>query len=184
MFRLLTRIPLRQQLQSQIRLNSSTSGPIYDNLLVSLRNDLKQNIRNKGNPLEKTVIRGVLSEMKNLEIENHGSIVDEFKIYDHLNKLVKQRKETAKEYLKPNQPERFKELAETELNESKIIENYLTKLPVASEAEIESKIKQIIEIVGSTEKKKIFSKIPWGKINIEWKASRGAVSDVVNKLLK
>lgn len=103
---------------------------------------------------------------------------------DHLNKLVKQRKETAKEYLKPNQPERFKELAETELNESKIIENYLTKLPVASESEIENKIKQIIETVGSTERKKIFSKIPWGKINIEWKASRGAVSDVVNKLLK
>lgn len=169
-----------------VRLNStgtaSSAGALYDGLLVSLRNDLKASIRNKAPAIEKTTIRGIMSEMKNLEIDNHGTAVDEFKIFDHLNKLVKQRKETAKEYLKPDQPERFKELAEKELDEAKIISKYLGGLPVATEDEIKSKLEQLMEAENITDKRKLFAKIPWNKINQEWKASRGAVSDVINKL--
>lgn len=161
---------------------ASTAGATYDSVLVALRNDLKACIRNKLPAIEKNTIRGVMSEMKNLEIENHGSAIDEFKIFDHLNKLIKQRNETAAEYLKPEQPERFKELAQKELDEAAIISKYIKALPVASEEEIKAKVVALMEAEGITDKKRIFSKIPWGKINAEWKASRGAVSDVINKL--
>lgn len=167
-----------------IRFNStaSSAGPIYDGFLTTLRNDLKLSIRNKAPAIEKTTLRCVLSEMKNLEIENHGSVVDEFKIFDHLNKLVKQRNETANEYLKPDQPERFKELAEKELNEAKLISKYLAALPVATEDEIKAKVEALMKAENITDKRKIFAKIPWNKINAEWKASRGAVSEAINKL--
>lgn len=167
-----------------VRFNSTASaaGPIYDGFLTTLRNDLKLSIRNKAPALEKTTLRGILSEMKNLEIENHGSVVDEFKIFDHLNKLVKQRNDTANEYLKPDQPERFKELAEKELSEARVISKYLTALPVASVEEIKAKVEELMKSENITDKRKVFAKIPWNKINAEWKASRGAVSDVVNKL--
>lgn len=178
---------LRRTVISNIRFNSSasassTAGPFYDGFLSTLRNDLKVSMRNKAPATEKATLRGILSEMKNLEIENHGSIVDEFKIYDHLRKLVKQRTETANEYLKPEQPERFKELAQKELDEAAIIEKYLVGLPVASSEDIKAKIVEIMNAENITDKKKLFSKIPWNKINAEWKASRSAVSDVINKL--
>jgi uncharacterized protein YqeY len=181
MFSLL-RITSRLAIRYNSTTASSTAGPIYDSFLTTLRNDLKLSIRNKAPSLEKTTLRSVLSEMKNLEIENHGSIVDEFKIYDHLNKLVKQRNETADEFLKPNQPERFKELAQKELDEAIIIKKYLNDLPVATEDEIKSKVEQLMKSENITDKRKLFSKIPWNKINQEWKASRGAVSDVINNL--
>ncbi|AWU75862.1 uncharacterized protein C5L36_0B10980 [Pichia kudriavzevii] len=168
-----------------IRFNSSTvssAGALYDGFLVKLRDDLKTCIRSKAPPIKKTTVRGIMSEMKNLEIENHGSVVDEFKIYDHLNKLVKQRKETANEYLKPDQPERFKELAQKELDEAAIISKYLLDLPVATEEEIKAKVQALMASENITDKRQVFSKIPWGKINKEWRASRGAVSDVINKL--
>lgn len=168
--------------RQSIRYNSSTAGPLYDNFLNTLRTDLKSCIRNKAPPVEKTTVRGIMSEMKNLEIENHGSLVDEFKIYDHLNKLVKQRRETANEYLKPDQPERFKELAEKELTEAKIIEQYLTKLPVATQDEIKAKLLDLMKAENITDKRKLFPKIPWNKINSEWKASKGAVSTAINSL--
>ncbi|TID23827.1 hypothetical protein CANINC_003118 [Pichia inconspicua] len=167
-----------------IRYNStvSTAGELYDNFLVTLRNDLKSSIRNKEPAVVKTTVRSVMSEMKNLEIENHGNVVDQFKIYDHLNKLVKQRKETAEQYLKPDQPERFKEMAEAELEEAKIIAKYLTVLPVASEEEVKAKVIELMKAENITDKRKLFPKIPWNKINSEWKASRAMVSDVINKL--
>ncbi|KAG0675882.1 Altered inheritance of mitochondria protein 41 mitochondrial [Pichia californica] len=171
--------------RTALRFNStatSTAGPLYDGFLVTLRNDLKACIRNKSPAVEKTTVRGIMSEMKNLEIENHGSIVDEFKIYDHLNKLIRQRNETAAEYLKPDQPERFKELAEKEIDEAKIISKYLNALPVASEEEIKLKLVDLMKSEGITDKKKLFPKIPWAKINTEWKASKGAVSNAINKL--
>lgn len=166
-----------------VRFNSTSSaGPVYDGFLNSLRADLKTCIRNKAPALEKTTVRGILSEMKNLEIENHGSVVDEFKIYDHLSKLVKLRNETANEYLKPDQPERFKELAQKELEEAKIISKYLTALPVASEEEITARLTELMKAENITDKRKLFPKIPWNKINKEWRASKGAVSNAINKL--
>lgn len=167
-----------------IRYNStvSTAGKLYDDLLVTLRNDLKASIRNKQPPVVKTTVRSIMSEMKNLEIENHGSAIDEFKIYDHLNKLVKQRKETAAQYLRPDQPERFKEMADAELEEAKIIAKYLTELPVATEEEVTAKVVELMKAENITDKRKLFPKIPWNKINTEWRASRALVSDVINKL--
>lgn len=180
MFRLAaTRIGLRY---NSTATTASTAGELYDNFLVTLRNDLKASIRTKQPPVVKTTVRSVMSEMKNLEIENHGKHIDEFKIYDHLNTLVKQRKETAAQYLKPDQPERFKEMAEAELEEANIIAKYLKDLPVASEEEVKAKVVALMEAENITDKRQLFPKIPWNKINVEWKASRAMVSDVVNKL--
>lgn len=153
----------------------------YEELMATLRNDLKASIRNK-DALQKTTVRNIMSEMKNLEIENHGSIVDKFKIFDKLNKLIKQRNDTIAEYLKPNQPERFQKLAEKEQFEADFIHSYLAKVPVASKSEIQAKIQSLMEAEGVSDPKRIFSKIPWAKINEEWNASKSAVTDAVNSM--
>ena len=165
---------------STINVDKSTKG-IYDNVLEQLREGLKISIKQKLT-FEKTAIRGIMSEMKNLQIDNHGTIINKFQIVDHFNKLIKQREETAKEYLSPNQPERFKELAENELKEIEIIKKYLALLPVANDEDIKEKLRVIIENDKITDKRKLFSKIPWNKINEEWNASRSTVSEVINKM--
>ncbi|GMM29624.1 Aim41 protein [Martiniozyma asiatica (nom. inval.)] len=163
----------------------STSATVFETMQNTLRNDLKVAMRNKAPQAERTMYRSIMSELKNLDIDcGPETTPDEFKIWDHLNKLSKQRRETAAEYLKPGQPERFQELAEKEIIEAKLIESYLTKLPVASKDEITIKVKEIIQKEGISleDKKQLFKSIPWGKIQNEWKASRGMVSDAINEL--
>lgn len=146
-----------------------------------LRGDLKTAMRNKEPMAKRTMIRTLLSELKNLDIDNNGA-ADKFAIWQHLHKLSNERNKTAEEYLKPGQPDRFKELAETELAESKVIQQYLLQLPVASKDEIKSKVLALVEEKGLPldNKQGIFKAIPWGKVQEEWNASRSMISEVIN----
>ena len=73
-----------------------------------------------------------------------GKPVDDNEIIKIIQKLVKQRKESAEIYSQQNRPE----LAENELAEAAVMEKYLPKQ--LSEAEIEAKVKDIIAQVGAT----------------------------------
>ena len=66
-----------------------------------------------------------------------------------LVKMVKQRKESARIYEEQNRPE----LAESELAEAAVIEEYLPKQ--LSEEELVAELKKIIEEVGATSAKEI-----------------------------
>ena len=73
-----------------------------------------------------------------------GKPVDDAEIVKIIQKLVKQRKESAEIYSQQNRPE----LAENELAEAAVMEKYLPKQ--LSEAEVEEKLKEIIAQVGAT----------------------------------
>ncbi len=103
--------------------------------------------------------------------------VDDNEIIKIIQKLVKQRKESAEIYSQQNRPE----LAENELAEAAVMEKYLPKQ--LSEAEIEAKVKEIIAQVGAT------SMADMGKVmGTATKALAGAadgkvISALVRKLL-
>ena len=103
--------------------------------------------------------------------------VDDAEIVKIIQKLVKQRKESAEIYSQQNRPE----LAENELAEAAVMEKYLPKQ--LSEAEIEAKVKEIIAHVGAT------SMADMGKVmGTATKALAGAadgkvISALVRKLL-
>lgn len=106
-----------------------------------------------------------------------GKPVDDNEIIKIIQKLVKQRKESAEIYSQQNRPE----LAENELAEAAVMEKYLPKQ--LSEAEIEAKVKEIIAQVGAT------SMADMGKVmGTATKALAGAadgkvISALVRKLL-
>ena len=106
-----------------------------------------------------------------------GKPVDDNEIIKIIQKLVKQRKESAEIYSQQNRPE----LAENELAEAAVMEKYLPKQ--LSEAEIEAKVKEIIAHVGAT------SMADMGKVmGTATKALAGAadgkvISALVRKLL-
>lgn len=106
-----------------------------------------------------------------------GKPVDDAEIVKIIQKLVKQRKESAEIYSQQNRPE----LAENELAEAAVMEKYLPKQ--LSEAEIEEALKGIIAQVGAT------SMADMGKVmGIATKALAGqadgrVISALVRKLL-
>ncbi|MFI3239405.1 MAG: GatB/YqeY domain-containing protein [Bacteroidales bacterium] len=94
-----------------------------------------------------------------------------------LVKLVKQRRESAKIYAEQNRPE----LAENELAEAAVIEEYLPKQ--MSAAELEAALKAIIEQVGATSAKEMGKVMGVASKQLAGKADGRAISEMVKSLL-
>ncbi len=89
-------------------------------------------------------VRAVKAAILLAKTAEGGKPVDDAEIVKIIQKLVKQRKESAEIYAQQNRPE----LAENELAEAAVMEKYLPKQ--LSEAEVEEKLKEIIAQVGAT----------------------------------
>ena len=89
-------------------------------------------------------VRGIKAAILLAKTSESGKPVDDAEIVKIIQKLVKQRKESAEIYSQQNRPE----LAENELAEAAVMERYLPKQ--LSEAEVEEKLKEIIAQVGAT----------------------------------
>lgn len=94
-----------------------------------------------------------------------------------IQKLVKQRKETAVIYKEQNRPE----LAEKELMEASYIEVYLPKQ--LSEEELTAEIKKIIAEVGATSAKEMGKVMGVASKALAGKADGRAISTIVKSLL-
>lgn len=92
-------------------------------------------------------------------------------------KMVKQRKESAKIYNDNNRPE----LAENELAEAAVLEEYLPKQ--LSEAELETEIKAIIAEVGATGPKEMGKVMGVASKKLAGRAEGRAISEMVKKCL-
>ncbi|GME96229.1 unnamed protein product [Ambrosiozyma monospora] len=188
MFRLVASRTLQRSIISQIRLQSTAPTTAYDEIIQSIRQDLKLNIRKRADPLEKNVIRSILTEVKNMEIESQNKPKDEFALYDLVSKMIKQRKATAEEYFKEGSPDKFHQIGLNELREVEFLEKYLTKMPVASQEEVEAKVLGIAEALQKdgllNTEADLFKRIPWGAIKVEWKASRASTSAAVKSVFK
>ena len=89
-------------------------------------------------------VRGIKAAILLAKTSESGKPVDDAEIVKIIQKLVKQRKESAEIYSQQNRPE----LAENELAEAAVMERYLPKQ--LSEAEVEEKLKEIVAQVGAT----------------------------------
>jgi len=89
-------------------------------------------------------VRGIKAAILLAKTAEGGKPVDDAEIVKIIQKLVKQRKESAEIYAQQNRPE----LAENELAEAAVMERYLPKQ--LSEAEVEEALKGIIAQVGAT----------------------------------
>ncbi|MBR3743669.1 MAG: GatB/YqeY domain-containing protein [Bacteroidales bacterium] len=89
-------------------------------------------------------VRGIKAAILLAKTSEGAKELDDAAIVKIIQKLVKQRKESAEIYTQQNRPE----LAQNELAEVAVMEKYLPRQ--LSEAEIEEKVKEIMAQVGAT----------------------------------
>jgi len=99
---------------------------------------------------------------------------DELKL---LQKLVKQRKESAEIYLQQNR----QDLAETELNQIKVIEQFLPAQ--LSEEEIEAEVRKIIEQTGASSMRDMGKVMGIATQAMAGRAEGKTIAAIVKKLL-
>lgn len=122
-------------------------------------------------------VRGIKAAILLAKTSEGAKELDDAAIVKIIQKLVKQRKESAEIYTQQNRPE----LAQNELAEAAVMERYLPKQ--LSKAEIEEKVKEIIAQVGAQ------SMADMGKVmGVATKALAGqadgkVISAMVRKLL-
>jgi uncharacterized protein YqeY len=103
--------------------------------------------------------------------------VDDAAIVKIIQKLVKQRKESAQQYNDAGRPE----LAENELAEAACMEVYLPKQ--LSEAEVEAKLSEIIVEVGATQPSDMGKVMGVATKRLAGLADGRMISTIVKKLL-
>ena len=103
--------------------------------------------------------------------------IDEAAIVKLIQKLVKQRKESAQQYNDAGRPE----LAENELAEAAVMEVYLPKQ--LSEAEVEEQLKGIIAEVGATKPSDMGKVMGVATKRLAGLAEGRVISTLVKKLL-
>ena len=161
-----------------LRYNSTAA---YTNAITSLKKDLKQSMINK-NEIEKNTIKGLLSEIKNTEIDNKSNHNDEFLLFDTYSKLIHQRKDSIENYL----ANKREDMAAKEQKEIEIIKKYQKALPVATQEEVDAKVLELLKFMKESEPslqmKQIFGKINWKVTPTQWKTSAKSIrSSVVNQ---
>lgn len=169
------------QLRVFVRYESNST---YSAALMSLKKDLKQAMIAK-DELKKTTIRGLLSTIKNREIDSKDKNLDEFALSEVYSKLINQRRDSINDFVQNGR----EDLAAKERQELEIIQVYLKALPVASKEEINAKVEELLSELRKSEPdlqlKQVFSKIDWKVLPFEWKAPANAIkSSIVSSFKK
>jgi uncharacterized protein YqeY len=123
-------------------------------------------------------LRGIKKEFLEAKTAKgaNGELTDETAI-KIMTKMVKQRRESARIYQENNRAE----LAENELSEAAVIEEYLPKQ--LSAEELEAEVKKIIEQVGATGPKEMGKVMGVASKALAGKAEGRAISETVKRLL-
>ncbi|AMD22718.1 HHL052Wp [Eremothecium sinecaudum] len=146
------------------------STQAYIDLMSRLKTDLKESMIKKDD-VKKTTIKGLLSAIKNMEIDNKDKDYNEFMLQDIFFKQLAQRKGSIVEFKKNYRDD----LVAKELAEIDIIAQYLASLPVSTKDELEA---NVLEFLGklkysqdSIKMPEVMRKLDWKTIPNEWKAS-------------
>lgn len=123
-------------------------------------------------------LRGIKKEFLEAKTAkgSDGTLPDE-KAIQILTKMVKQRKESAEIYTQQNRPE----LADTELAQAAVIEEYLPKQ--LSDDELTAALREIIAAVGATSPKEMGKVMGVASKQLAGKAEGKAISAKVKELL-
>ena len=109
--------------------------------------------------------------------EGGSKEVTDADIQKMIQKLVKQRKEAAEQFVAAGR----QELADNELSEASIMEKYLPKQ--LSEAEVEGKVREIIAAVGATSIKDMGKVMGAANKALAGQSDGRTISTIVKKLL-
>ena len=146
-------------------------------LFDQISTDIMQAMKDR-DEVKKTALRGVKKEFLEAKTAkgSDGELSDETAI-KILQRMVKQRKESADIYTQQNR----QDLADAELAEMAVIEQYLPKQ--MSDDELTAAIKQIIEQTGATSVKEMGKVMGVASKQLAGKAEGKAISDKVKQLL-
>ncbi|MEF9986523.1 MAG: GatB/YqeY domain-containing protein [Bacteroidales bacterium] len=147
---------------------------------MSLEEQIQQDIKAAMLAKEKVrleSLRGIKSAILLAKTSGESHQITDADIVKMIQKLVKQRKESAEIYKQQNRPE----LAENELMEAGFMEIYLPKQ--MSETEIEAQLKQIITTVGATGPQDMGKVMGVATKQLAGKADGKVISALVKKLL-
>jgi len=140
-----------------------------------LNNDLKEALKG-GDKATAQTIRGLKSAIKYAEIEAGGSL-DDKGILTVIAKQAKQRRDSMAEFEKGGRAD----LVATEAAELVILERYLPE-PL-SEADIEAKVKTVIDDLGITSMKGMGQVMNRVMADLQGQADGKVVSQIVRRLL-
>ncbi|CAB4253218.1 similar to Saccharomyces cerevisiae YOR215C AIM41 Putative protein of unknown function [Maudiozyma barnettii] len=159
------------RIRQSLRFNSTEA---YTAAITNLKKDLKTSMINK-NDLEKNTIKGLLSEIKNVEIDNKSNHNDEFLLFDTYSKLIHQRKDSVENYL----ANKREDMADKEKKEIDIIKKYQNLLPVSTQEEVDAKVIELLKFIRKEEPtlqlKQVFGKVNWKTTPEQWKTSSKSV---------
>ena len=139
--------------------------------------DIKDAMRAK-DKIKLEALRGAKKEFIEAKTakDSNGELADDLAV-KILQKMVKQRRDSADIYKSQDRPE----LAEKELEEIAVLEHYLPKQ--LSEQELEAKLKEIIASVGATSAADMGKVMGAATKQLAGLAPGKAISDTVKKLL-
>ena len=147
--------------------NTTLKDRINDALKTAMRAKEKERV---------AVLRLVMAEFKRIEVDERIE-VDDTRALGLLDKMVKQRRDSIKQYEAGGRPE----LAATEQAEIAVIQDFL---PAAlSEAEISAIISDAIKQTGATSMKEMGAVMNIARPQLLGRADMGLVSQLVKKLL-
>jgi hypothetical protein len=146
------------------------------NLKSRIQEDMKNAMRS-GLKEELKVIRLILSSIKQIEIDKKINLEDDEQVLDILNKMVKQRKDSISQFQKGGR----EDLAQIEIDEIKILDNYLPEK--LSGKEIESIIINAITDSNADDIKSMGSVMSIIKDKIKGRADMSEVSNIVRERL-
>ncbi len=123
-------------------------------------------------------VRGIKKELIEAKTAKGANAeIDDAEVFKILQKMVKQRRESAQIYIDQNRPD----LAETETAQADVIATYLPATMTAEE--LEAAVKAIIEKVGATSMKDMGKVMGTASKELAGKAEGKAISDCVKNLL-
>lgn len=142
-----------------------------------IQEDIKAAMKAKDS-VAMNAVRAVKGEILLFKTAEGGSreVTDE-DVLKMIRKLVKQRRESAEQYVAAGR----KELADNELAEAAVIEKYLPKQ--LSEAEVEAKVKEMIAALGATSLKEMGKVMGAANAALAGQADGKTISGIVRKLL-
>ena len=142
-----------------------------------IQEDIKAAMKAKDS-VAMNAVRAVKGEILLFKTSEGGAKeVTDADVLKMIRKLVKQRKESAEQYVAAGR----KELADNELAEAAVMEKYLPKQ--LSEAEVEAKVKQIIAELGATSIKEMGKVMGAANAKLAGLADGRTISGIVRKLL-
>lgn len=121
-------------------------------------------------------IRLMQAEIKRIEVDERIEI-DDTRVLQILDKMIKQRRDSAKQYTEANRPE----LAEQEESEIKVIEDFMPAQ--LSEEEISTLVSEAVSSSGASSMADMGKVMAILRPQVQGKADMGAVSQLVKSQL-